>query len=575
VSFAFLEDMVYSGFRKKRVTQFWQIPSREIDMNASRSGSVPAALQVASACMIVLVMLPHTAPAASKGAPAITAPKTIKETAPAPAPKEPVIKPKPKPQPKPRPAHKPVKKPIGATPPPVLAPTMPKPSFDPPTDPVPKSADVPTPPSGTPQVKQAVGELDHTADMQERVRDIFGPPGGSAGNTRRRGDVILDDITTSKELEKATPKIAESITKGKVFPKVELNSVGLMTADGRPDTPITQGSGLMLMDPDEKPWDPTDKGPASDATKKGKGPVGGAGASARSFLKVEGIDGESKDDNHGKWIDLAPSSGDMPQGRRGDVFPKVELNAKGEAMLKWYKPGGEAAETEIKWFKSVGESGESMLKWYRPVEVESESMLKWYRPTGNAGELEIKWFRSIGDGKVEWKVEKGNLGGANAQSFLKIEGVDGESKDDNHGKWIDLAPASGDMPQGRRGDVFPKVDLDAEGETMIKWFKNQETSMETDSEWKVEKGKLKGASLDGKGDDVAGALRREDAGMYLLTRDKTTPMKTINTFGTYPESLNAENHATGAGIEPMGNHTKVDSPEATGADMGRHTVHQD
>ncbi len=49
-------------------------------------------------------------------------------------------------------------------------------------------------------------------------------PGGSAtGATRRRGSVILEDITCVKELDKSSPKIAESVCNGKVFPKVEIH----------------------------------------------------------------------------------------------------------------------------------------------------------------------------------------------------------------------------------------------------------------------------------------------------------------------------------------------------------------
>ena len=49
-------------------------------------------------------------------------------------------------------------------------------------------------------------------------------PGGSAtGSTRRRGDVILDDLGISKELDKSSPKLAEAVTQGKVFPKVEIH----------------------------------------------------------------------------------------------------------------------------------------------------------------------------------------------------------------------------------------------------------------------------------------------------------------------------------------------------------------
>jgi len=59
-------------------------------------------------------------------------------------------------------------------------------------------------------------------------------PGGSAtGATRRRGDVIMDDIAVSKELDKASPKIAEAVCKGKVFPKVEIHLTASYTDSGR------------------------------------------------------------------------------------------------------------------------------------------------------------------------------------------------------------------------------------------------------------------------------------------------------------------------------------------------------
>ena len=59
-------------------------------------------------------------------------------------------------------------------------------------------------------------------------------PGGSAtGATRRRGDVILEDITCTKELDKSSPKIAEAVCKGKVFPKVEIDITASYTDAGR------------------------------------------------------------------------------------------------------------------------------------------------------------------------------------------------------------------------------------------------------------------------------------------------------------------------------------------------------
>ena len=59
------------------------------------------------------------------------------------------------------------------------------------------------------------------------------PGGGATGATRRRGDVILDDLTCSKELDKASPKIAESVCKGKVYPKVEIDVTASYTDAGR------------------------------------------------------------------------------------------------------------------------------------------------------------------------------------------------------------------------------------------------------------------------------------------------------------------------------------------------------
>ena len=62
---------------------------------------------------------------------------------------------------------------------------------------------------------------------------IHQPGGGATGATRRRGDVILDDLTCSKELDKASPKIAESICKGKVYPMVEIDVTASYTDAGR------------------------------------------------------------------------------------------------------------------------------------------------------------------------------------------------------------------------------------------------------------------------------------------------------------------------------------------------------
>ncbi len=55
---------------------------------------------------------------------------------------------------------------------------------------------------------------------------ISSPGGGTTSTTRRRGDVILEDIVVVKQIDKASPKLAEAICKGKVFPKVEIHLTG-------------------------------------------------------------------------------------------------------------------------------------------------------------------------------------------------------------------------------------------------------------------------------------------------------------------------------------------------------------
>ena len=71
------------------------------------------------------------------------------------------------------------------------------------------------------------------SDLASFGQGLHQPGGGATGATRRRGDVILDDISCSKELDKASPKIAEAICKGKVFPKVEIELTASYTDTGR------------------------------------------------------------------------------------------------------------------------------------------------------------------------------------------------------------------------------------------------------------------------------------------------------------------------------------------------------
>lgn len=71
------------------------------------------------------------------------------------------------------------------------------------------------------------------SDMLSFNQGLTRPGGGATGPTRRRGDVICEDVVCVKELDKSSPKIAEAVCKGKVFPKVEIHLTASYTDAGR------------------------------------------------------------------------------------------------------------------------------------------------------------------------------------------------------------------------------------------------------------------------------------------------------------------------------------------------------
>lgn len=58
------------------------------------------------------------------------------------------------------------------------------------------------------------------------------PDGGVVGPTRQRGNVVFENIVVVKELDKASPKLAEAVCKGTVFPKVEIHLTRSYTNTG-------------------------------------------------------------------------------------------------------------------------------------------------------------------------------------------------------------------------------------------------------------------------------------------------------------------------------------------------------
>ena len=57
-------------------------------------------------------------------------------------------------------------------------------------------------------------------------QQIVKPSGGTTDITRRRGDVVIEDIIIVKAIDKASPKLAEAICKGVVYPTVEIHLTG-------------------------------------------------------------------------------------------------------------------------------------------------------------------------------------------------------------------------------------------------------------------------------------------------------------------------------------------------------------
>jgi type VI secretion system secreted protein Hcp len=78
-------------------------------------------------------------------------------------------------------------------------------------------------------------DKDHKSwtDLLSFQQAITKPGGSSTGATRRRGDVILENIVCVKELDKSSPKLAEAVCNGKVFPKVEIHLTASYTDAGR------------------------------------------------------------------------------------------------------------------------------------------------------------------------------------------------------------------------------------------------------------------------------------------------------------------------------------------------------
>ena len=165
------------------------------------------------------------------------APITTPSLTPAPTPEP--VSPTPAPEPAPLPAPQPAPEPLPPepTPEPTPEPVPPEPTPEP--APEPETADVESEGTTEPVIHSSAyvkfegmdGEskdegYEGWSEIVSFSQSISQPGGGATGPTRRRGDVIIEDIVVVKEVDKASPKLAESLCKGKVYPKVEIHLTG-------------------------------------------------------------------------------------------------------------------------------------------------------------------------------------------------------------------------------------------------------------------------------------------------------------------------------------------------------------
>jgi len=71
------------------------------------------------------------------------------------------------------------------------------------------------------------------SELLSYAQNIHKTGAGQTGVARRRGTPILEDLQCTKTLDKSSPKLAEAVCNGKVFPKVEIHVMTSTTNDSR------------------------------------------------------------------------------------------------------------------------------------------------------------------------------------------------------------------------------------------------------------------------------------------------------------------------------------------------------
>jgi len=70
-------------------------------------------------------------------------------------------------------------------------------------------------------------DYENWIDVQSFTFSMSKPPLGATGMSRRRGNVVFEDIVMTKWVDKATPKLMEAAALGSIIPTVEVHFVKL------------------------------------------------------------------------------------------------------------------------------------------------------------------------------------------------------------------------------------------------------------------------------------------------------------------------------------------------------------
>lgn len=62
------------------------------------------------------------------------------------------------------------------------------------------------------------------SDLLSMSWGVHKASGGATGQTRRRGVATVEDVSITKQVDKSSPKLAEAVLSGKIFPQVHIEN---------------------------------------------------------------------------------------------------------------------------------------------------------------------------------------------------------------------------------------------------------------------------------------------------------------------------------------------------------------